>query len=554
MQRMRAGLSPDPPKIVRVPKRILRPDPIIVRTDISKVKRSLRAKGHPAPEVAARTPFQRSRSGPPPEPLLEGDIFNQAFAAAAENVAPKPHPYLDDPAGWAWDVLGLHLWSVQKEIAECVRDNRYTAVPSCHDSGKSFLAAVLVAWWIAVHPIGSAFAVTTAPTTAQVEAILWREIGRMHKRGNLAGRLTLDAKWRINDQADGLVAYGRKPSDYDADAFQGIHERHLLVVLDEANGIPKILWDAVDSIATNEGARVLAIGNPDNPASHFATVCKPGSGWNCIRIDALKTPNFTNEWVPEEVRPLLISPTWVKERKKRWGVRSPLYTSKVRGRFPDVSDETLVSPHLIEAAQYRNMQKTGQIQYGVDVARFGDDETVIMQNNGGVLRCVYNSYGNKTTKTAGVVMRYLRQDGYMSTAVVDGVGVGSGVVDLLTEADMPVTDFIGGAKAIDSEKFANSRSEGYWQLRQLFVDYEIDIDPEDDQLAAEIGSLQWSTDSKGRIFVEPKEKYKERMHASSPDRADAAMYACCFPSEIMVDVAAHKKHGMLNQDLLTKDM
>lgn len=520
----------------------------------AKIQTSLRAVSSARSPNPQRTPsaFQPSRNGVA-TPLLEGDIFFKAFEAAAGSLDPVPDPYVNDPVKWAKDKLGLHLWSLQREIAESVRDVRYTAVPSCHDSGKSFLAAVLVAWFISVHPPGEAFCVTTAPTTAQVEAILWREIGRMHKRGNLEGRLTLDAKWRLNDQPDGLVAYGRKPSDYDADAFQGIHQRHLLVVLDEANGIPKILWDAVDSIATNEGARVLAIGNPDNPASHFATVCKPGSGWNTIRINGLKTPNFTNEWVPDDVRPLLLSPTWVTERKKRWGVRSPLYISKVLGRFPDVSDETLISPDLIEAAQRATRKKEGWPQYGVDVARFGDDETVIYRNHGGHVRCVYSAYNNRTTKTAGVVMRLLREDGYSASAVVDGVGVGSGVVDHLVEADMPVYDFIGGQAAIDTEKFANSRSEGYWQLRQLFVDYEIDIDPEDDQLAAELGSLLWATDSKGRIQVERKEDYKKRMHASSPDRADAAMYSCCFPSEITVDVDAHRRGGgMMNRDILTK--
>lgn len=541
-ERLRAGLRPNT-RIVRVPKQNL-------------VRLSLNASSAPPQPRSSVSPFQPSRSGSAaaPEPLLEGGIFFDAFQSASMGVDPPEHKYQEDPTAWAKDILNLHLWSLQRQIAQSVVHERYTAVPSCHDSGKSFLAALLVAWWISIWPEGEAFAVTTAPTTAQVEAILWREIGRMHKRGNLRGRLTLDAKWRINDQADGLVAWGRKPGDYDADAFQGIHQRHLLVVLDEANGIPKLLWDAVDSIATNEGSRVLAIGNPDNPASHFATVCKPGSGWNTIRIDGLKTPNFTKEWVPEDIRPLLLSPTWVKERKKRWGMRSPLYISKVRGRFPDVSDETLISPNLIEAAIERTIKPMGTPQFGVDVARFGDDETVIYKNHGGVLRCVYNMYGNKTTKTAGFVMRLLREEGYNATAVVDGVGVGSGVVDTLTDADMPVADFIGGQRAIDDERFANARSEGYWQIRQMFVDFEIDIEREDEQLQAELGSLMWTTDSKGRISVERKDDYKKRMHASSPDRADAAMYACCWPQEITVDVEAHKKGGgMLNQDLLTRE-
>jgi hypothetical protein len=94
----------------------------------------------------------------------------------------------------------------------------------------------LAAWWLDVHPIGEAFVVTTAPTTAQVEAILWREIGKAHRKGNLPGRITLDAKWYMGQE---LVAYGRKPADYDQAAFQGIYSKYVLVLLDEAVGIPK---------------------------------------------------------------------------------------------------------------------------------------------------------------------------------------------------------------------------------------------------------------------------------------------------------------------------
>jgi hypothetical protein len=134
----------------------------------------------------------------------------------------------------------------------------------------------LALWWIDVHPPGEAFVVTTAPTTPQVEAILWRYMGNAHKKGGLPGRITLDAKWYIGNE---LVAYGRKPADYDPAAFQGIHARYVLVIIDEAGGVPKSIFDAVDALATNVDARVVAVGNPDDPASHFATICKPGSGW-----------------------------------------------------------------------------------------------------------------------------------------------------------------------------------------------------------------------------------------------------------------------------------
>jgi hypothetical protein len=79
--------------------------------------------------------------------------------------------------------------------------------------------------------------VTTAPTTPQVEAILWRYMGNAHKKADLPGRITLDAKWYIGNE---LVAYGRKPADYDPAAFQGIHARYVLVIIDESRRRPEV--------------------------------------------------------------------------------------------------------------------------------------------------------------------------------------------------------------------------------------------------------------------------------------------------------------------------
>src|SRR5690606_37769672 len=115
------------------------------------------------------------------------------------------------------------------------------------------------------------------------------------------------------------------------------------VVIDEAGGVPKWLIDAVDTLATNEAARVLAIGNPDDPSSHFKTICQPGAGWNQFKISAKDTPNFTGEKISKDLADELISPGWVEERKRMWGKKSSLYASKVEGRFPETSTDTLLS-------------------------------------------------------------------------------------------------------------------------------------------------------------------------------------------------------------------
>ena len=105
-----------------------------------------------------------------------------AFARAADILDPLPNPYERDPVGFIERELNEEPWSKQVEIAQSVLDHRYTCVRSCHGTGKSYLASRLMAWWIACHPIGEAFVVSTAPTQTQVEAILWREVGKAHRK------------------------------------------------------------------------------------------------------------------------------------------------------------------------------------------------------------------------------------------------------------------------------------------------------------------------------------------------------------------------------------
>src|SRR4051812_2227197 len=135
--------------------------------------------------------------------------------------------------------------------------------------GKSFIASRIIAWWIDSHPVGEAFVVSTAPSAAQVSAIMWREVAKIHRAADLEGKINRAGypQWYIGPE---LVGYGRKPADYEQSAFQGIHAKYVLVVIDEACGVPRHLYDAIDALVTNQNCRVLAIGNPDDAASHFA--------------------------------------------------------------------------------------------------------------------------------------------------------------------------------------------------------------------------------------------------------------------------------------------
>jgi hypothetical protein len=93
------------------------------------------------------------------------------------------------------------------------------------------------------------------------------------------------------------------------------------------------------------------------------------------------------------------------------------------------------------------------------------------------------------------------------------------LVDRLAELELPVMPYNGGEAPIDKERFVNARAEDSWTLRELFEQNEVDIDPDDDKLAAQLGSIKWGIDSRGRIKIESKDDMRKR-GLPSLDRAD----------------------------------
>ena len=461
--------------------------------------------------------------------------------------------YKLDPVSWVWDVLGEFAWSKQKEILLSIANNRQTAVPTCHSSGKSWTAAVATGHWIDVHPPMSAFVVTSAPTGRQVRSILWREINRVHRKGNLAGRTNM-TEWLLEspDGKEELVAFGQKPADFDASAFQGIHQQYVLVIFDEAGGMEG-LWEQADSLISNKGGKFLAIGNPDDPLSHFADICSPGSGWNVIQISAFDTPNFTGEPIPGYLSDSLVSPIWQELKLEKWGENNPFYISKVLGKFPESSKDSLIPLKWIRDAQDRDLSdeidKDSIRELGVDVGA-GGDESVICKRVGYQCRIVREDHEPNTITTLGHVIVALR-DTKSKIAKIDKTGIGTGMcnqallnfkagkLDLpgsynvkTQRYDNPTIGIMVGGGALDKEMFINLRAQGFWGLRTLFQDGLIDIDPNDDDLAAQLLSIKYKPTATGKIQISPKSPSakvavnNELEVIKSPGRADALMLCC----------------------------
>lgn len=483
-----------------------------------------------------------------------------------------------DPVLWARERLGETLWSGQVKILESVRDHRNTAAATCHAIGKSYSAGLVAAWWIDAHAAGEAFVMTTAPTNPQVRLILWKEIGRAHERGNLAGRVN-QVEWKIKvGKKEETVAMGRKPDDYNPDAFQGVHAPYVLVIIDEANGVRGKLWDAADTLTANDLSKKLIIGNPDDPTGEFHEHCKPGSSYNVIHIGAFDSPNFTGEPMPINALRQLIGHQYVEEKRKKWAPTwvwtedsnrvvpppdgkledtHPFWQSKILGQFPvQTAAGSLIALSWIREAQARTLEPIGPNELGLDVgaSEYGDP-SCLGHRRGPVFRVLYEERQPDTMKTTGKLLQYLGDARWgASLAKVDYIGVGRGVVDRSREQQLPVFPISVGetstvyscrlckyewdqalllrkrqqTKAIVCPKcqsdqvwpvFANLLSQLWWSVRERFETGQIDIDAQDEELAEELLTLRWEPNSKGQTVVRYSDEFP------SPNRADALLMA-----------------------------
>lgn len=439
-------------------------------------------------------------------------------------------------------------WYKQQAIIESTFKNTITTVRSCHGAGKSWIGSrAALAFLLAFT---DSMVITTAPTSRQVESILWREIRGAYRKTKhpIGGRMFESPRLDLGDNwyATGFTAR-------DPDAFQGFHPKsgHILVIVDEAAGINEEIWVAIDAIMSSRGAHLLMIGNPTTVAGRFHESHHQDATAHRIHISCFDTPNFIENGIRnmehlrkvdldkiDIVAPHLITPHWAKDKITRWGVDSPMFQSRVLGNFPSQEFNTIIPLDRIEAATYPERRKEvqeGDSYVGIDVARFGDDKTVITPRRGDIVKPQQEHGKESTAATAGRIKMVVPPPEGVFT---DVDGVGGGVNDILRDDKFDnVVDIHNNAKPLPDDtgvQFANLASQLWYHLMMRFVENNIYIESDDDneklqELISELASRRYSITRRGWT-VEPKEEFKKRL-GRSPDKSDSLVYA--FASDIM---------------------
>ena len=449
-------------------------------------------------------------------------MTDQAFILA--NVA----RWRADPVAFVREVLGIEPWAKQIEILESVRDNPRTCVPSGHGVSKTHTAACVTLWFnLCFMP---SKVITTAPSKRQVEELLWSEIRTLHggAKVNLGGQLDL-ARWKLDNDwfAVGITTRPDAISE-SATRFQGYHSPNLLVIVDEAAGMDPAIHEAIEGLLTSATVRVLEIGNPTGSSGPFVDHIA-STKYHTIRIDCEESPNVVAGKV---IYPYLVTADWVDDMREKWGRDSPVYKSRVRGLVPEQATNALISmAWVIEALQGKREVLPGMRSMGVDVARFGDDSTVMYVVEGSRIIHADGFVGQDTTKTAGQVAYLAKKYDIPGERVaVDDTGVGGGVTDQLRNTHhLYVMAINFSQRATSADEFYNARAEIWWALaRWLEQEASLDDAPHraKQNLPKELPAPTYDT-STGTIRLEPKDRIKKRI-GRSPDDGDALALALAW--------------------------
>ncbi|MBE3088548.1 MAG: hypothetical protein IMZ71_05490 [Chloroflexi bacterium] len=444
------------------------------------------------------------------------------------------------------DWLGLRTWSAMRIVAESVQQNQRTSWRSCHGLSKTITAAAIAVTFLNLYK--PSIVITTAPTGRQVKELLWKEIRTIYqKQPGLAGEcqtvdIRVDPEWYMLGFSTDV-----------AQNIEGFHGKNILWVLDEAKGLPQWLYDAIEGSLTGGFARVLEISTTDG-ADQQCPFRKHHSSqrrnWNCIHTSALDSPfvpvgyrrdleRYRNdellaygkpgegkEW-PDALRSeiQIATPAWIEDREKGWKASRPdLWESKVLGEFASSSESNIIPIEWVESAIDAKVDAGGQQEWGLDVARMGNDTTVLTDKLGKQVRR-QEVWGKKNTmETVGMVMTITRKEGIVK---VDANGLGAGVFDRLAELGHPVIGIDSAERALEEDLYLNARAEMWFGARAIFEEQfkrgnTLSI-PDDPELVEDLTGIHYKIRSDGKHQVEAKEEYRKR-YGRSPDKGDSLVY------------------------------
>lgn len=417
--------------------------------------------------------------------------------------------YRDDPVAFVEIVLEAKPLPWQKEFLQAIAaGERRISVRAGHGVGKSTACSWAAIWFMLTRFPQKT--IMTAPTAGQLFDALFSEVKHWFNRLPAALR---DA---VELYSDRIVQKGTPESSFISartssaerpEALAGVHSENVLLICDEASAIPEAVYESAAGSMSGHSATTILIGNPTrNTGLFFRTHHSLSSDWKTMHVSCLANP--------------LVSHDFVEQIKATYGETSNAFRVRVLGEFALRDDDVLIPAELVDAATQRDvvLNVSEPLIYGVDVARFGDDRTVICKRQGNVVVGFKHWSGEDLMGTVGRIVHEAKLDS-PEEICVDSIGLGGGVADRLRELGHNVRDVNVSESSALNQQAARLRDE-LWLACKSWLDTRAVRLPKDDDLRAELIGPTYSFTSNGKIKVEGKSEMKRR-GMRSPDLADA---------------------------------
>ena len=301
-------------------------------------------------------------------------------------------------------------------------------------------------------------------------------------------------------------------------------------------GLPVDLIDSLGNITTNEGSRRFLIGNPTNPASHFAKIFKDMEHtWSLHTISVLDSPNFTGEPMSVAALESLTGPQFVEDKKLEYGEDSARYKARILGEFAYDIEDSLITPADIEIATANDLEPAASDKkiLGVDVGGHGVDRTVLYLNHGGKIEFL-DSWSGEDVLVSAEKVHKIAKELRADVVNIDAQGLGIGAYEMLvrlvsndeaTEHAYQVGKIISSGASPDRNRWHNLRSVMWDNLRMRIREGRIALDPLDQDLHDELVSVQaGESESSGGLLIQSKKDFRKK-NAKSPDLGDACVFA-----------------------------
>lgn len=446
--------------------------------------------------------------------------------------------YYDDPVLFVQEVFGKDPSRWQADALNAIAlGYRRISIRSGHGVGKSTFASWAAAWYFLTRY--TCKVVITAPTSAQLFDALFAELkGQMRLlRPELQQLFDIQSERIILLSAPEEVFISARTSRAEQpEAMQGVHADNVMLIADEASGVPEAVYEAAVGSMSGHSAVTMLLGNPTQSSGLFYdTHHKLKDQWFTMKVSCLD--------VPERV-----SQTFVEEVANTYGEHSNAYRVRVLGEFPKGDDDTVIPLEDLEAAKVRDVRPSpnASVTWGLDCARFGNDRTVLTKRKGPALleaQAVRRNYD--TMQTAGwIVDEWNATPAFLRPVeiCVDVIGIGAGVADRLRELGLPVVDVNVSEAPSFSEKYTNLRSELWFKGAEWFKARKCTIKEGSSALVDELAMTRFKFLSNGKRYVESKDDIKKRTRdRSSPDLADSFLLTFAGTSSLSVAGVAGSK-------------